>query len=45
MPDATIDGQKTKPLPARTQAAMKRGMPQRKALATTTNPVSSVRVS
>lgn len=33
-----------KPLPARTQAAMRQGIPQRKALATTTSPVSTVKV-
>lgn len=44
MPDATINGQRTKPLPARTQAAIKRGVPERKAVATTTKPVSSVKV-
>jgi len=34
-----------KPLPARTRAAMEKGMPQRKAVATTTKPVSMVRVN
>jgi hypothetical protein len=33
-----IDGHRCKPLPARTQAAMNKGMPQRKAVATTTSP-------
>jgi hypothetical protein len=33
-----------KPLPARTQAAVNRGVPLRKALATTTSPVSTVKV-
>jgi hypothetical protein len=42
--NAKINGQTTKPLPARTQAAIKRGMPQRKAIATTTSPKSSVKV-
>lgn len=44
MPDATIDGQRTKPLPARTQDAMKRGLSQRKAVNTTTSPRSTVKV-
>lgn len=44
MPDAKICGDKTKPLPARTQAAMRKGMPQRKAVATTTSPRSTVPV-
>jgi hypothetical protein len=44
MPDATINGQRTKPLPAATQAQMKRGVPARQAIATTTNPKSSVKV-
>lgn len=39
-----INGKETKPLPARTQAAMKKGMPQRKAIATTTSPRSTVKV-
>lgn len=40
----TINGQTTKPLPARTQAAMKSGMSQRKAVSTTTKPRSTVKV-
>lgn len=41
---STINGKETKPLPARTQAAMNRGIPQRQAVATTTKPVSTVKV-
>lgn len=44
MPDATINGQKTKPLPASTRAAMRDGQGQRKAVSTTTKPVSQVKV-
>lgn len=44
MPDVTIDGKTTKPLPARTIAAVKQGMPLHKALSTTTSPRSSVKV-
>lgn len=40
----TINGKETKPLPARAQAAIKKGMPQRKAVATTTAPRSTVKV-
>ena len=39
-----IDDFPCKPLPARTQAAMKRGERQRYALATTTRPVATVKV-
>jgi hypothetical protein len=39
---ASIDGYTCKGLPARTQAAMNKGMPQRKALATTTSPRASL---
>lgn len=44
MPDATINGQKTRPLPAETRAAMREGMNQRKAVSTTTKPASQVKV-
>jgi hypothetical protein len=44
MPDATIDGKATKPIPARTQAAIKQGMPLHKALSTTTSPRSTIKV-
>lgn len=40
----TINGKETKPLPARTQAVMSRGIPQRKAVSTTTSPRSTVKV-
>jgi hypothetical protein len=45
MPDAIINGQRTRPLPAGTQAQMKRGIPPRQAIATTTKPRSQVKVS
>lgn len=44
MPDSVINGQKTKPLPAATKAAINRGVPERKAVAMTTKPRSQVKV-
>lgn len=40
----TINGKETKPLPSRTQAAIAKGVPQRKAVAMTTKPRSTVKV-
>lgn len=44
MPDATIAGKRTKPIPADTRAAIKRGVPERKAVSMTTKPKSMVKV-